>query len=195
MFKTRRKPTYEIAPDEIFLDSSNLPSHNERQFEGRVDHPVRPGAIWGVGIAFFILVAVFSLRSYDLQIAHGADYADISRNNRLDRSLIFASRGIIYDRAGRELAWNESPPAARSQIAIEFATSSVFALRKYSPLPGLSHIIGFVWYPKADARGAWWRCAISSCRSAIDAARPRATSRSGSFSPSRSRRSVAIHAR
>jgi len=157
LFRTRRKPTYEIAPDEIFLDSSNLPSHNERQFEGRVDHPVRPGAIWGVGIAFFILVAVFSLRSYDLQIAHGTDYADISRNNRLDRSLIFASRGIIYDRAGRELAWNESPPAARSQIAIEFATSSVFALRKYSPLPGLSHIIGFVRYPKADARGAWWR--------------------------------------
>src|SRR3989344_3879789 len=172
LFRTRRKPTYEIAPDEIFLDSSNLPSHNERQFEGRVDHPVSSGAIWGVGVTFFVLVAVFSFRSYDLQITHGADYADISRNNRLDRSLIFAARGIIYDRTGRELAWNESPPAARGDIAIDFATSSVFALRKYSSLPGLSHIIGFVRYPKTDAQGAWWReeyAGISGVELSLDA--------------------------
>ena len=167
-----RKRTHEIDPDEIFLDSSNLPGHNERQFEGRVERRVHPGAMWGVGITFFMLVAVFSFRSYDLQIAHGTDYADISRNNRLDRSLIFATRGILYDRTGRELAWNESPPAARGDIAIDFATSSVFALRKYSSLPGLSHIIGFVRYPKTDAQGAWWReeyAGISGVELSLDA--------------------------
>ncbi|MEK7107048.1 MAG: penicillin-binding transpeptidase domain-containing protein [Patescibacteria group bacterium] len=156
-FRTRAKRTHEIAPDEIFLDSSNLPSHNERQFEGRVEHRVSPRAIWGVGAVFLILATVFSARAYDLQISRGEELSDISRNNRLDRSLIFAMRGIIYDRTGRELAWNESPPSVRADVAIDTATSSVFALRKYSSLPGLSHLIGFVRYPKADAGGTWWR--------------------------------------
>lgn len=156
-FRINKKRTNEIDPDEIFLDSSNLPSHNERQFEGRVERPVSPRAIWGLGIAFLILAAAFSVKSYNLQITHGKDFSKISRNNRLDRSIIFATRGIIYDRTGRELAWNESPPALRENVAIEYATSSVFALRKYSSLPGLSHLIGFIRYPKADAGGAWWR--------------------------------------
>ncbi|MDO8522474.1 MAG: penicillin-binding transpeptidase domain-containing protein [bacterium] len=157
LFRMRARRIHEIDPDEIFLDSSNLPSHNERQFEGRVEHPVSPRAIWSIGVAFLLLASVFSVRSYNLQISHGTDFANISRDNRLDRSLIFATRGIIYDRTGRELAWNESPPAVRADVAIDFATSSVFALRKYSPLPGLSHLIGFVRYPKADAGGTWWR--------------------------------------
>jgi penicillin-binding protein 2 len=156
-FKHRRGKIREIAPDEIFLDSSNLPSHDEGQFEGRVERPVSPRTIWAIGLVFLVLAVVFSVRSYDLQILHGKDYANISRNNRLDRSIIFATRGIIYDRTGREIAWNESPPSARTDVAIDFATSSVFALRKYSSLPGLSHVVGFVRYPKADSKGTWWR--------------------------------------
>ena len=85
LFGRGKKKIREIAPDEIFLDSSNLPSHNERQFEGRVEHTVSPRAIWSVGVAFLVLAAVFSVRSYNLQISHGTDFADISRNNRLDR--------------------------------------------------------------------------------------------------------------
>src|SRR3989344_8593122 len=154
-FRKSRKDSHEIAPDEIFLDSSNLPSHNAGQFEGRVPKPVSPQAIWGVGIAFVLAVIAFSAQAYDLQISHGPEYSDISRNNRLNRTLIFAARGVIYDRNGLELAWNEAP-YAEPVSAPSYATSS-FALRKYSALPGLSHIIGFVRYPKADARGAWWR--------------------------------------
>jgi penicillin-binding protein 2 len=157
LFKKKRWRSREIDPDEIFIDSSNLPSHNEKQFEGRAEKPVSPRAIWGLGIAFLILVVAFSLKSYDLQVKHGKDFSNISRNNRLDRSLIFATRGIIYDRNGLELAWNESPPSTRENVALDYATTSVFALRKYSPLPGLSHLIGFVRYPKSDAGGAWWR--------------------------------------
>ncbi|MDO8481541.1 MAG: penicillin-binding transpeptidase domain-containing protein [bacterium] len=155
LFGRRKGRIHEIAPDEIFLDSSNLPSHNARQFEGRVERPVSPRAIWGVGIAFVFIVIAFSIQSYNLQISHGAKYSDISRNNRLSRSLIFAERGVIYDRNGLELAWNESLPATSPSGSSSTATSS-FALRRYSAMPGLSHIIGFVRYPKADARGIWW---------------------------------------
>ncbi|MCR4280914.1 MAG: hypothetical protein NUV88_01110, partial [Candidatus Kaiserbacteria bacterium] len=156
LFGRRKKKIREIAPDEIFLDSSNLPSHNKRQFEGRVEHPVSMGAIWGVGITFALAVLAFSMQAYSLQISQGEKYSDISRNNRLNRTLIFAERGVIYDRNGLELAWNESLLANNSNDSANSATSS-FALRKYSLLSGLSHIIGFVRYPKSDAQGAWWR--------------------------------------
>lgn len=156
LFSRRKKQVREIAPDEIFLDSSNLPSHNERQFEGRVERRVAMSALSGIGIAFALAVAVFSMQAYSLEILHGAEYADISRNNRLSRTLIFAARGVIYDRNGLELAWNESPTATDSKNVSDAATSS-FAFRKYSSMSGLSHVIGFVRYPKTDAQGAWWR--------------------------------------
>ena len=180
-FRMKAKRTHEIAPDEIFLDSSNLPSHNKRQFEGRVERPVSVGAIWGVGITFALAVLAFSMQAYSLQITQGARYTDISRNNRLNRTLVFAARGVIYDRNGLELAWNESLPAScggtcgrtasSSDYSVNSATSS-FALRKYSPLSGLSHIIGFVRYPKSDAKGNWWReeyLGISGVELAYDA--------------------------
>lgn len=140
--------TREIDPDEIFLDSSNLPSRDERQFEGRVVRPVSARAIAGVGAVFFLIVLVFAGRMYDLQVAHGASYTEISEHNRLDKNVVFAFRGVIYDRTGRELAWNEPG---------EDASNTPYALRAYDTRPGLSHTIGFIRYPKADARGSWWR--------------------------------------
>src|SRR5690348_9662253 len=89
---------HEIAPDEIFLDSSNLPLLEISQFEGRVDTPVGRLSIIAVGIAFSIAAILFGSRAFYLQIAHGATYEDISRNNTLQSSLVFATRGVIYDR-------------------------------------------------------------------------------------------------
>lgn len=152
MFRKRRlQRVHEIAPEEIFLDSSNLPDHDTYRFEGRVERPVSRRAIFGVGIVFACIALTFGGRAFSLQVAHGATYADISINNTLRRSIIFASRGIIYDRTGKELAWNAPQPGESS------ATSSTYALRQYSPLPGLSLLIGFVSYPKQDRSGAWWQ--------------------------------------
>ena len=153
MFSFRKKRngavTHEIAPDEIFLDSSNLPGRNEGQFEGRVVQPVAPRAIIGLGVAFVAVILLFTGRAFHLEVQSGKTYADISRNNRLDRSVVFATRGLIFDRTGHELAWNE--------IAPQTSTSTTYALRRYANIPGLSHILGFVRYPKADSSGIWWR--------------------------------------
>ena len=137
----------EIAPDEIFLESSNLPGRDDPQFEGRVVKPIGDRAIIGVGVAFLIVIIVFAARSFDLSVVHGATYSEVSRANRLDRSVIFAARGVIYDRTGRELVWNE----------ISSGSSSPIAARRYIDIPGLSLLVGFVRYPKADASGNWWR--------------------------------------
>lgn len=149
-FSRGKKMVREIAPDEIFLDSSNLPRRDEAQFEGRVEHPVAARALLTVGAAFVLVVFAFGARAFSLQVARGETYADISKQNTLERSVLFATRGVIYDRAGRELAWNEAPLA-------EGASGASFALRRYASFPGLSHVLGFVQYPKADTRGSWWR--------------------------------------
>ncbi|RJQ35041.1 hypothetical protein C4556_00785 [Candidatus Parcubacteria bacterium] len=156
LFGKRSRATYEIQPEDIFLDSSNLPGRNEGQFEGRVVRPVASRAILGVGLVFAAVILVFAWRAFHLEIVQGTVYADISRNNRLDRSVVFATRGRIFDRTGLELAWNEAP-LATSTLSGAAAATSTFAGRRYTTLPGLSHILGFVRYPKADARGVWWR--------------------------------------
>jgi penicillin-binding protein 2 len=150
--KSRR--VYEIAPEEIFLDASNLPEHDALQFEGRVERPVAVRAIFAVGLVFTLTALLFGYRAFNLQVAHGDTYADISRNNTLHRSVMFATRGLIYDRNGRELAWNESQIASTTA---SHASTTAYALRKYAAIPGLSHLIGFLQYPKADAKGSWWR--------------------------------------
>ncbi len=162
-----QRDTHEIEPDEIFLDSTNLPARDSSQFEGRIGKPVSARAIIAVGVVFLAVVIGFGARAYTLEIARGASYADISRNNTLTSTLIFATRGIIYDRNGKELAWNvPQTTASTSDAAISGSTvatssspttPSLFALRRYIAEPGFADLLGFVRYPKADASGAWWQ--------------------------------------
>lgn len=149
-FFRRARRDHEIAPDEIFLDSSNLPGHNVVQFEGRVVQELSNRAILAVGLVFFLVALVFAFRAFSLEVLNGSSYADISRNNTLDRTLVFATRGLVLDRNGKELAWNEIASGTG-------ASSSPYALRTYTTLPGFAHVLGFIQYPKADSKGNWWR--------------------------------------
>jgi len=160
--KKNARKTHEIAPDEIFLDSSNLLDRDERQFEARVVRPVAPRAIAGIGIVFALILILFVGQAFNLEVVRGAAYADISRSNRLDRSVVFATRGLIFDRAGRELAWNDTHSYTSSILPDEDLETSqtsleTFARRSYIDLPGLSHVLGFIRYPRSDAAGVWWR--------------------------------------
>ena len=150
-FFSRAQRIREIAPDEIFLDSTNLPQFDAGQFEGRVERALNRRAILAVGICFSIIALVFGYRAFALQVNQGAEYAGISLNNTLERQVIFATRGLIYDRTGAEVAWNEAV------ISTTSAQTNTFPLRVYTKSPGLAHILGFVLYPKADAKGEWWR--------------------------------------
>ncbi|MCE9541001.1 hypothetical protein K8R03_00390 [Candidatus Kaiserbacteria bacterium] len=147
----QRKKIIEIAPDEIFLDSSNLPGFNSKQFEGRVAGPVGVRSIVSVGVVFTLIVCAFSFRAYSLGVTQGQTFANISENNTLDKNILFATRGVIYDRTGEELAWNIA------QASTTKGNATTYALRRYTALPGLAHVLGFLQYPKADAKGEWWR--------------------------------------
>lgn len=145
----RRSRGGEIAPEEIFLDASNLPRLDSVQFEGRMERPVSSNALFMVGAVCAIAIVVFIGRAFVLQVADGDTYADISRNNRLERTVLFATRGIITDRNDREIAWNE--------IETNATATMPFSRRHYIEEPGFAHILGFVQYPKKDTSGAWWR--------------------------------------
>ncbi|MFZ2556220.1 MAG: penicillin-binding transpeptidase domain-containing protein [Minisyncoccia bacterium] len=141
----------EITPDEIFLDSSNRAGLDAHQFEGRVERPVSPVSIAMVGVIFAVATFGFAAQAFNLQVVQGDTFAEISRNNRIDRSVIFATRGIILDRNGKEIAWNEIETDPNA------TTSSPYPLRSYIKAPGFAHILGFVRYPKTDSSGKWWR--------------------------------------
>src|SRR3989344_8616595 len=143
----------EIAPEEMFLDSSNLPEHDARQFEGRLERPVATRSILTVAVVFVLVVSGFSFRAFQLQVVRGDTYATISRENTLDHSLHFATRGLIFDRTGTELAWNVAQPAASAATS----TPETYALLRYAPVAGLSPLIGFLPYSTADAAGEGWR--------------------------------------
>lgn len=136
---------HHLDPNEVFVDASNLPEFDAHQFEGRIERPLHKRAIHTVIFGFLLVVAVFSIRLWDLQIGKGAIYAAQSENNRLRQAIVFADRGVIYDRNGIELVWN-APLAGE-----------LFARRAYYGQPGFAHLLGYVSYPQKDAQGFFFQ--------------------------------------
>jgi cell division protein FtsI/penicillin-binding protein 2 len=135
----------DIDPDEIFMDSSNLPNFDTHQFEGRLEKSISQRSIFILAGFFSLLLIVFIFRIADLQIYNGSFYLKKSENNYLRKSLVFAKRGIIYDRSGSKLAWN-----------IENTEKDSYDLRKYISLDGFSHLLGYVKYPQKDKAGFYY---------------------------------------
>ncbi len=131
-----------VDPDEIFLDSQNLENFDRQQFEGRIEKPISKRTVIFLGVFFLFGLSAFVSRLGYLQIIQGKAYAEKSADNTLEKQLIFADRGIIYDRNGLELAWNQEEDGN--------------TVRQYSS-PGLSHLLGYVSYPARDENGRYWQ--------------------------------------
>lgn len=121
----------EIDPDEIFLDSRNLASFNRQQFEGQIEKPISKRSLYLSGISFFILGFILLSRVGFLQVAQGQEYSQRSEDNSLRHIPIFAERGIIYDREGEELAWNDD-------------------VRLYTNSSGFAHVLGYIGLPNKN---------------------------------------------
>ena len=134
----------EIDPDEIFLDSSNLPNFDVHQFEGRIEKPIGFSTFLWLGLASFLVVVIFVGKLWNLQVVQGEAFEERSENNRLDHKTIFANRGVLYDRNKKSLAWNE------------LNTEGEFAKRAYATSSGLAHILGYLRYPAKDSSGFYY---------------------------------------
>jgi penicillin-binding protein 2 len=134
----------EIAPDEIFLDSKNLPQFDTAQFEGRLERPIARASLVALGVVCALLLASFTLRAWKLQVVDGVAYTEESEENRLRHAIVFGSRGAITDRSGVALAWNGT-------------STEEFAARRYIGEPGFAHLLGYVRYPSRDEAGFFYR--------------------------------------
>lgn len=141
----RVKLTKEISPDEIFLDSQNLAGLDRDQFEGRIEKPVSKKSINLLAFCFVILFFFLAYKVFNLQVVSGNEYSEISENNRLRHSVIFATRGNITDRNNSLLAWNE--PRGENED---------FPKRRYSEKHGLGNLIGYIKYPQKDKAGFYY---------------------------------------
>lgn len=143
--RRKQKKVHNIELDEIFLDSSNLPSFDQGRLEGRLELPISGRSIVGVGVVFALIVLVFAGQLFKLQIVNGSAYREQSESNRLDQALLIAERGVIYDRNGELLAWNEHNEEDN------------FPGRAYTDRRGMGPLIGYVSYPQRDAAGFYYR--------------------------------------
>ncbi len=155
--KLKHKNTF-VEPDEIFLDSKNLQNFDRQQFEGRIEKPITKKTILSLGLFFLFFSVIFSFRLGYLQIEKGEAYYKRSQNNTLEKVVIFANRGVIYDRNRKELAFNKkvkdiTDPAS---ISIDQKNEGEAPFRSYLS-PGFSHLVGYVSYPALDKMGNYWQ--------------------------------------
>lgn len=127
-FRKRRKIPYNFDPDQVFLDSRNLPSFNNQQFEGRIERPIDRRVFVVTGVIFALITLVFIIRLTELQVVRGQELFNESNSNKLSHKIIFPDRGIIYDRNRVELAWNNPD-------------------REYIAKKGFAHILGYIGFP------------------------------------------------
>jgi penicillin-binding protein 2 len=141
---SRRTKYKDIDPDEIFLDQANLPQFNIHQFEGRIEKPISRSAFRIVYLILCCVGIVFMYTIWNIQVTKGQEYAKKSENNRLNSKVLFAHRGVIYDRNKQLLAWNVS------------SSTSDFALRRYATSTGISSLLGYISYPAKDNAGFYY---------------------------------------
>lgn len=146
-FFWRKKENNLVAFEEILLDSSNLPSFNQGRMEGRVELPIAVRNIGVVAVIFVLIAGWFFSKLFVLQIVKGEEYYGISENNSIDETTIIAERGVIYDRNGELLAWNE--PDGEGVYS--------FPVRAYTDRNGLGQLVGYVSYPLKDKKGFYYR--------------------------------------
>lgn len=142
LWRRAKRRDLEIAPDEIFLDASNSPEFDHARFEGRLEKPLPSKTFFLLGSVLTLLFCVLLVRAWNLQITHGSEFAADSARNSLEIRTLFAPRGVITDFRGTIIAEN-----------VEKEDGSV---RRNYLLPAFGQIIGYVSYPKKDAKGIYY---------------------------------------
>ncbi len=140
--RKRNRRNLELNPDEIFLDSSNLPDFDQTRLEGRLERPISERTLAGVMVVFVLMFMGLVAQAAKLEVVKGAEYAQQSEKNRLRPGILFAERGAILDRTGAPLVKNEGKEDG--------------SITRTYKSPGFSHLLGYVSYPRKDTSGHYY---------------------------------------
>lgn len=155
MFRRRRsRRDHELAPDEIFLDASNVPDFDQGSLEGRLERPISRGGYLGIGLAVCLVMLTLVAQAANLEIMQGEKFAGQSERNRLRPEVIFAKRGAVLDRNGVPLVRNIDEGGV---------------VRRVYEAPGFAHLLGYVSYPKKDSSGNYYDTEITGLAGAEEA--------------------------
>lgn len=138
--RNRKGPA--IDPDEIFLDSSNLPDFDRSRLEGRLERPISEKTFAGIGLVVCLFFLALVAQAANLEVVKGSTYAEQSEKNRLRPGVIFAERGAVLDRNGVPLIQNEA--------------NADGSIKRVYQTPGFAHLLGYVSYPKKDKSGHYY---------------------------------------
>jgi len=122
----------EIYPDEIFIDSENIPKFDTQQFEGRLEKPITKKTFWFLSVFLGSLSLLLLTKIFYLQVVQGKALTERGEKNSLRQEIILPPRAIISDRKGIRLVWDEGES------------------RNYIDSPGFSHILGYTGLPSKE---------------------------------------------
>ncbi len=151
--RARKAASYEIDPEDVFLDSENLSSLDTDQLEGQLERPLGVHVFYATIFATLLLTLGFSYRLFSMQVIEGDVYQEKSDNNHLRRIPLFALRGTVSDRNGEILAWNSTSYGTSTDEDL----NKDIPKRLYTETKGFSHVLGYVSYPKRDQSGVFWQ--------------------------------------
>lgn len=144
-FRKKRKKVVEL--DEVLSDTNNSLGFNTGRLEGKTELPISNSSIYLIGVIFTLITLVYLGKAYSLQIVQGDELLKIAESNILNQDIIIAERGVVYDRNGEMLVWNE----------VDERGVYDFPIRAYTDRLGLGQVLGYVSYPKKDKQGFYYR--------------------------------------
>lgn len=147
MKRLRDRYLKDVEVEEVLLDSSNMLALNQGRMEGKRELPIKRASVRTVGLIFCTIALAFFYQVFNLQVVRGEEFKAISENNRVSEAVIIAERGVVYDRNGEMVAWNEADKTGEYD----------FPIRAYTDRLGLGQVLGYVSYPKKDDKGFFFR--------------------------------------
>lgn len=137
----------EISFDEVLIDALNIVSVNTDKLDGKIEMPIGAFKLALPGLLFLLVAFLYTYKLFTMQILEGAAYFEQSIKNVFESTVIIADRGVIYDRSGELLVWNE--------VGNEGVGG--FSARAYTDRSGFGQILGYVSAPRRDARGNFYQ--------------------------------------
>jgi penicillin-binding protein 2 len=162
MSKLQKRYRSDVSVEEVLLDASNISAFNRERMEGKRELRINNRSLLLVWWMFLVIAVVFLYQVIQLQVVEGATYRAIAENNQIDQSVIIAERGVVTDRRGEPMVWNE----------VDDTGEYDFPIRAYTDRAGLGQVLGYVSYPKRDSSGVFFRTEYlgrSGVESAFDA--------------------------
>lgn len=147
LFFNQKRKSKPVEFEQVLLDATHISSYDQTRFSGRLELPLAKKSIYLIASIFFVVASSLIYAIFSLQVIEGASLKAASESNSTVQGQLIAERGVIYDRYGTPLAWNE----------FDVDNEYTFPTRSYIDAMGVGQLLGYVSYPMKDSNGLYWR--------------------------------------